>query len=262
MVVKETKLKISYNESLPFTRYIEMKKSLTLSDYEADFQNIIGNIKKFKNIDKNTSILEIGSGMGWFQLLCMKNGISCKGIDISPQLVDASYAFGQKYGLKPDIEVGNIEVDIGMLKYDVIIATSVFEHVELWRNGIRNVWCALKEGGLFYFVSTNKFSFSSSENMFPLYGWLPNRIRKQLLIWREGKEITELGLDFNQFNYFQLRKFFSHVGFSTIHDFTEFIEPNSLSGLQRAGLNLAKRFKWFKSLILLFAPVTYFICVK
>ncbi len=256
-------MKIAHQESLPFTRYIEMKKSVTLNDYEADFQNIIGNVKKFKNIDKDTSILEIGSGMGWFQLLCKKNGILCKGIDISPQLVEYSYEFGKKYGLVPDIEVGNIEDgDIGLDKYDVIIATSVFEHVEYWQDGINNVYDALKEGGIFYFVSTNKFSISSSEGMFPLYGWLPNWIRKQLLIQREGKEIIELGLDFNQFNYFQLRKFFNHVGFSDIHDFTEFIEPNSLNKWQRAGLNFAKRAKLFRSLVLLLSPVTYFICVK
>ena len=85
---------------------------------------------------------------------------------------------GYAYGVVPEIALGNIEdTEIGTAQYDVIIASNVFEHVELWREGLRKIAVALKPGGLLFFESTNKFSFTSGEySAFPLYGfygWLP-----------------------------------------------------------------------------------------
>jgi SAM-dependent methyltransferase len=258
-------VKISHKESLPYTRYLEDKKDITLADYAGNFKGILADIQKFKKIDSDTNILEVGCGTGWFQLLCKKNNIRCKGIDISPQLIDYCYSFGKRYDLVPDIELANIEdADIGADKYDIIIASSVFEHVEYWQNGITNIYKALKKGGLFYFVSTNKFTITlSGEYKLPFYGLLPNKLRRYLLIKREGEDIARLGIDFNQFNYFQLKLFFKRIGFTTVHDFTEFIDTKSLNvDWKRLVFNSVKYIKPVKYCILLFAPVTYFICIK
>jgi len=246
------------------SNYIESKKNFTLNDYEPIFKNIFKDIKKFKDINANIKILEIGSGTGWFQILCKKNRISCKGIEISPQLVEYSHAFARKYNIEPDIEMGNIEeIEIGDNKYDIIIACSVFEHIEDWQNSIKKVYKALKEGGLLYFVSTNKFSFKSGEYSFPLYGWLPNFLRYNLRIFTQGEDIMKLGIDFNQFNYFQLRYFFNRVGFSAVYDFFEFVDPKDIDkSLKRNISKIIKRFKILKPIALLFWHTTFFICIK
>lgn len=119
-------------------------------------------ISKFKHITPNTKILEIGSGLGWILILCSLNDLNYKGLEISPQLLRAATENSKKYGINLDIKLGNVETtNLGKEIYDVIIASSVFEHVLKWKTGLKSVYNALKPTGLFYFVSTNKFNIKS-----------------------------------------------------------------------------------------------------
>jgi len=256
-----------YHEKLPeISRYIEIHKDIKLEDHKNTFNVMLERIKRFKGIDKNTKILEIGTGTGYFPLLCKKEGINCKGLEISPQLIGFAQRLGQKYGIEPDIELGNIEeADIGTSEYDVIIAESVFEHVEHWQKGLKRIFDALKPGGLLLFVSTNKFALKSGEYNFPLYGWLPDKWRYLLRKYRQGEDIMKLGIDFHQFTYIQLRRFFYNLGFSKVLDWIEFIDPDVLAHptlLKKILLKTLKRAKPLKSLALFFSPVTSFICIK
>jgi SAM-dependent methyltransferase len=249
------------------TRYIENHKHIMLEDNENEFQSTVWRLNRFKQIDENVRMLEIGIGTGWFPIMCKMKGLSCKGIEISPQLVQYAMDFGRRYGVEPDIEVSNVEIaDLGDSVYDIIIASSVFEHVEDWRSGIRNIHRALKPGGIMYFNSTNKFSLAPSpEYDFPLYGWLPDSWRYGLRKRRQGEDIMKLGIDFNQFTYPQLRRFFKSVGFRAVLDLVDMFDPDNLrrpaawktvmiKGLQRSGP--------LKHLFLVFVPVTTFVCRK
>jgi 2-polyprenyl-3-methyl-5-hydroxy-6-metoxy-1,4-benzoquinol methylase len=247
-------------------RYLEDHQDVKLEEKKPEFESILKMLKAFKHIDQDTKVLEIGVGTGWFPILCKKEGISCRGLEISQHLVEYAHKFGQKYGIKPDIEIGNIEeTDIGISEYDVIIASSVFEHVEHWQKGLERVFKALKPGGLFYFDSTNKFSFRSGEYNFPLYGWLPNSWRYRLRKTLQGEDIMKLGIDFNQFTYFQLRRFFKNLGFAKIFDRVEILDPNNLNNpttQKKMILKILKGSKVLKNMFLSFSSGTLFICIK
>ncbi len=147
--------------------YIQKNGHMFLEDFEPRFESIMKRVNKFKAINSETQILEIGTGTGWFPILCKKHGLCCEGIEICPQFVDHAFQYGERYGIKPDIRIGNIEEsDIGVSRYDVVIATSTFEHVEHWEKAIRNILNGLKPGGLFYFYSTNKFSCGPENSIF------------------------------------------------------------------------------------------------
>jgi len=181
--------------------YVKQQSRIGLEDLEYQFENTIKRISKFKRIDSDTRILEVGTGSGWFPILCKKSGIFCEGLEICSQFVEYGKTFGKKYGIEPNIKLGNIEeADIGISKYDIVIALSTFEHVEHWQKGIQRIYDALKPSGLFYFYSTNKFSLRSGEYPFPFYGWLPNTWRYRIRIVRQGEDIMKLGVDFNQFS--------------------------------------------------------------
>ena len=136
--------------------------------------------------------------MGWFPILCKANGLQCKGLEISPQLIKAAIELGAENGIEPDIELGNVEeTDIGTGQYDVIVASSVFEHVERWRDGLKRIYQALRPGGVLFFESSNKFSLKPTEYPIPFYGALPDRMRYRLRIMAQGPEIMKLGIDFN-----------------------------------------------------------------
>ena len=247
-------------------RYIESKGSSAREEKEKEYHEILRNIGKLKTIDQDTQILEVGTGLGWFQIGCKTNGLHCKGLEISPQLIEHAQKLGIENGVEIDIDLGNIEeTDLGKNRYDVVVATSTFEHVENWRAGIKNIFSTLKPDGLFYFFSTNKFSIISGEFNIPFYGWLPDRWRYRLRIYKQGRDIMKLGIDFNQFTYFQLRDFFRNVGFSKVLDKIDLYNPETLDNpkfWKKAILALQLKCTPLKHFPLLFAPGTFFICIK
>ncbi len=259
-------MKVHEKELSDATRYLEKKKSIDLSSMKYEFLKIKQAIEQFIPLDGNARVLEIGTGTGWFQVLCGQNGINCKGLEISRQLVDFAHELGRKNGINVDIELGNIEdADIGSDCYDAILARATFEHVEHWREGIRKIYRALKPGGLFLFHSTNKFSLISTEYNLPFYGWLPDRWRFGLRKMLQGEDIMELGIDFNQFTYIQLHRFFRDVGFSVILDRFDQLDPDNLNNpkhWKKLVVRILRTSPVIKHGALFFTSDTRFICRK
>jgi SAM-dependent methyltransferase len=257
-------MKTYQGELSDISRYIENNQHLKLEDHQQEYEKYLRQIRRYHPVDASTRILEIGTGTGWFPLLCKMNGLSCRGLEISPQLVDYARQFGRPYGIEADIELGNAEEsDLGSEVYDVILAQSVFEHIEHWERAARSVYRALRPGGLFSFSSTNKFAFTSGEYDFPLYGWLPDGWRYRLRIWRQGPDIMKLGIDFNQFRYPLLRRTFTRVGFSKVLDRVEMSDPELASTPFRSTVSrFARTSGLAKAAVLTFADATVFCCIK
>ena len=246
------------------SRYIDNKRHLSLDDMRSEYEGYLRIIRRFGKLTPETRILEVGTGTGWFPLLCKRDGFQCKGIEISQQLIDYAREYGASYGLDPDIELGNIEeADVGDEIYDAVFANSVFEHIERWRPALARVYRALKPGGIFFFASTNKFSLGSDEYPpLPIYGWFPDQWRYWFRRAVQGPDIMKLGIDFNQFTYRQLRREFRKAGFSRVLDRLQLVEPERFSGLKRTVLSASRTNPLLRVPILLFCDATTFVCIK
>jgi SAM-dependent methyltransferase len=246
--------------------YLDERKETFLDEMQSEFNTVMKLVGQYKTITSQTPLLEIGTGTGWFQIRCKQQGIPCRGLEIDPDLAACAADLGRRYGVSPEIQVGSIEAtDIGIARYDVIIANSTFEHVKDWQKGLEKVAAALKDGGVFYFGSTNKFSFRSGEYWIPLYGWLPDRCRYWLRSKLQGADIMDWGIDFNQFTYPQLRRFFKRLGFSRVLDRADVLDPDNLNnptGMKKLVLKSLKRFGLLKHALLFFSHDTLFICIK
>jgi 2-polyprenyl-3-methyl-5-hydroxy-6-metoxy-1,4-benzoquinol methylase len=258
-------MEIHHEDLTDVNRYLANNQQMRLEDKERRFRTYLRFVEPHIRIDANTKILEIGTGTGWFPLLCKKNGLNCKGLEISPQLIEYAREVGRAYGIEPDIELGNLEdTDLGLSTYDVIIASSVFEHVEYWRQGLKKIYDALKPGGVLFFESTNKFSFTSGEYKgVPLYGWLPNAARYKLRKMVHGDDIMKLGIDFHQFRHSTLRREFKKLGFSRINDRVDMADTNHVSAeWKKLVVRASQENALVKWLSLTFADATRFVCVK
>jgi SAM-dependent methyltransferase len=258
-------MEIHYGELSDVDRYIRNQERFSLEEKRAAFENMLRLIRRARPVTPSCRILEIGTGAGWFPLLCKLSGFHCKGLEISPRLIDFARDLGRPYGIEPDIELGNLETtDLGEAQYDVIICSSVFEHVERWKEGLQHVSRALAPGGALFFESTNKFSLISGEwQVFPLYGWLPDRARYGLRRLAQGADIMKLGIDFHQFTYPRLRRAFRELGFSRIYDRIDLTEPESIaSPLKRFAARACRRSCPLRHLALTFVEATTFVCVK
>ena len=258
-------MKIHHEELSDVRRYLETYKTIPLSKQKGVYQGIINAVRRYKPLDANTKIIEIGTGTGWFLLFCTLDGLQCRGIEISPQLIARAKEIAAEYNVNPDIELGNLEeTDLGSEQYDVAICSNVFEHVEFWREGLRKVTKCLKPGGLLFFESTNKFSLTSGEYpKFPLYGWLPNTWRYKLRMAAQGDDIMSLGIDFHQFRHSTLRKEFEKNGYRTILDRVEMADESAVSSdFRKWAVRWSRRLPPVKAAALEFAEATRFICLK
>lgn len=258
-------MQVCYDTLSDVRRYIARHRVAEVKSYEPRFESYLRPVRRFREITPETEILEVGTGPGWFPILCTLRGLRCKGLEISPQLIQEAKRASQRYGIEPDIELGNLE-DCALPDnfYDVVIASSVFEHVEDWRKGVRRIYRTLRAGGVLFFESTNKFSFVSGEYTgVPLYGWLPNSWRYALRKRVHGPDIMKLGIDFHQFTHLGLREEFRRAGFSRVLDRVDLADEEHVStALRQAVVRAAKRSNLARSLALTFAEATRFICVK
>ncbi len=74
-----------------------------------------------------------------------------------------------------------------------------------------------------------------------------------------------LGIDFNQFNYFQLKDFFIEVGFSNIYDQFDVVDSDTLINptfWKKVFLKIVKKLKPIRLIGLIFSPGTLFMCIK
>jgi SAM-dependent methyltransferase len=245
-------------------RYLENRRGEKLADKEPDFRRILRYTGKFTPIQPGVRMIEIGTGTGSFPILSKLSGLHCEGLEISPQLVEHARRWGREVGAEPDIRLGNIETtDLGESVYDVIIASSVFEHIEFWRPALAKMYRALKPGGALFFESTNKWSIKSGElPPMPFYGWLPNWARYQLRKWIHGPEIMKLGIDFHQFSYAGLRRAFRQAGFLEAHDVFDLVETSNKSRLKARVIELCRRNRILRESMLLWLEGTTFVCVK
>jgi 2-polyprenyl-3-methyl-5-hydroxy-6-metoxy-1,4-benzoquinol methylase len=246
--------------------YVDRFKDADFAETKSEFDTVMKLVGQFKELNHETQLLEIGTGSGWFQIRCRQRGIACQGIDIDPHLVAVAKDLGRQNGVVLDITVGSIEsTDLGTARFDVIVANSTFEHVKDWRKGLETVAAALKEGGVLYFYSTNKFSLRSGEYWIPLYGWLPNRWRYRLRTALQGEAIMDWRIDYNQFTYPQLRRFFTRLGFSRVLDRADVLDPDNLGHptlAKKLLLRALKKFSVLKHAALMFSHDTLFVCIK
>jgi SAM-dependent methyltransferase len=266
LLERRVDLEIHRENLREIARYIEHHAGVRYEDQLPVVENVFETINVFRPLDTSHRILEIGVGNGWLQIYGKRMGYDISGLEISPQLIDLARQNAAKTATEIDVSLGNVEVsDLGENQYDAIVASAVFEHVEKWEAALARIHRALKPGGVFYFDSTNKFSFTSGEYNFPLYGWLPNAWRFRLRQWRHGKDVMKLGIDFNQFTYPQLRRAFKRLGFSVVKDVVEFKDPSRIkdaAAWKPPLLAALRKSKMLKAIALTFAPGTIFVCVK
>lgn len=257
-----------HQETIPeIDRYIANEGTYDLSEKIPSYERYLGFVGKLRKVDPGMRILEVGTGTGWFPILCKANGLNCKGLEISPQLIALGMEIGKRNGIAPDIELGNVEdTDIGKDRYDVIIASSVFEHVEYWRRGLEKVYAALRPNGVLFFESTNKYTlkFSATEYpALPFYGWLPDSARYGLRQRVHGKDVMKLGIDFTQFTYPMLKRAFRDIGFRRVLDVVDLVDPAGLPPVKRKVANLSRSFPPARWAVLTFLmQATTFVCAK
>lgn len=151
----------SYGEKMPgyerYFRYSKIVKKfrnplLMLSNAENVYWSVKEALGKYFQ-NKNVSILEIGSGLGYLTYSLNKAGYKTKGLDISREAVaEAKKKYGDYY------EAGDL-FDFQLSRrssYDCVIMTEIIEHVENPKKFIEAAASLLKPKGRLILTTPNK----------------------------------------------------------------------------------------------------------
>jgi SAM-dependent methyltransferase len=247
--------------------YLRQRGAHDLSAFQFEFDSIRPRLERFVRLAPGTRLLEVGVGTGWLLVMCAHLGVEVAGVELHPAFAEHAREFGRAHDVDLDITVGDIaDVELPADDYDVVVASSVFEHVRSYGAGFANVHRALRPGGLFYMYTTNKFAPRSGEYEFPLYGWMPFRLRKMLRVARQGHSVVESsGIDFNQFTYWGLKRHLDSLGFERVMDQFDFVESDMLAVPtpgKKLLLTASKRLPPVRAAGRLFAPGNCFAAIK
>ena len=84
-------------------------------------------------------------------------------------------------------------------------------------------------------------------------------------MWLHGKDVMLYNIDYNQFTFFHLKRFFKFIGFSKILNIWDIVELNDFkdsSFLKKLLIKFLTHSKLLKKLSLWILPITFFICIK
>lgn len=147
-----TMSKITVNLDTP-TEYSEPNSFLYRFKRKLTYGNIFSKLRKYFKNTSSFSMLEIGTGSGFFISLVESRypEASLCGLEFDPRLVDVT-----KHKVKKaKILQGNAEDFQLSAKYDLIVSSQVIEHLYSPELMIQCVARHLKPGGIFLFTSPN-----------------------------------------------------------------------------------------------------------
>lgn len=122
------------------------------------------------NLEK-AKILEIGSGLGAFILVCQKEGINSFGLELNKNAANVANGILKKEGISNKVVQGVGEsLPYKNNSFDLVTSFQVLEHTQNPEKVLKESVRVLKKGGYLYFVIPNYNSFFEGH-----YGllWLP-----------------------------------------------------------------------------------------
>lgn len=127
-------------------------------DYENWSQYLI---MQLKNYPLATG-LDVGCGGGWFTRAFQKQGYQMTGMDISPEMLDFAQEEALRKGIKSEYILGDITASKPQKKFDFVTAINdCFNYIPKTKieKAVKNVYNALKKGGVFLFDISAKHKF-------------------------------------------------------------------------------------------------------
>lgn len=158
LIYKNSEFVKGYDRYNNYKNIIKTKKNPLeyISNEEPSYWGTAHAIKEILKTDKNSKILEIGSGLGYFTFALRAAGYNIQGLDISQEAVHAAIDKFGPYYICDDL---NKYSEQNIESYDVILMTEVIEHLDEPLSFITSIKNLLKPNGAFIFTTPNKSFF-------------------------------------------------------------------------------------------------------
>lgn len=151
------------------------------SDAAYAAHRLVLKFSKLREPREGDTVLDVGSSIGVVTDALRKHGLKPSGIDVVPEFVEVAR---QRY---PDIDfqVAPAEkLPFPAETFDFVNMSSLIEHVDDWRESIREATRVLKPGGVLYLSTSNRLWPKQAEiRHMPGFGYLPGRLQRRIYAW-------------------------------------------------------------------------------
>lgn len=149
-------------------------------------------LEQFTEISK-CSILDIGTGSGYNPNFLSKNANSVVSVDLKDErIIKEGYDF---------IMVKDENLPFQDKKFDVVVSNQVIEHTKNQSLHISEISRVVKNGGLVYLATPNRYWVIEPHFHLPFLSWFPNKVSSFYLKLIKGDE-----WDVKLLTYYKLKK--------------------------------------------------------
>lgn len=225
-------------------------------------------IGQFVDLKPQSRILEIGSAQGLYIRACRQLGYQAEGLEPDYDAILTSSALDRALGGETTITQGWAEaIPHEAETFDLVLASSVLEHVCDINRVFSEVARVLKPGGAFFFSSASSLCPMQDEiRFFPFFGWYPDSLKRSVMTWAKDNAPSLIGYtDAPAINWFSPEKTkklgFGH-GFSDVYDQWDLKYSPDLSTSKGMLLKLIRSLSAFRLMADLFTPGCAYLLVK
>lgn len=156
---------------------------------------IVDRVEPYLNRGQSLTALDIGAAQGRGVVALSQRGFRASGVEPWDEAREIARQLGERLGCDISTRTGRAEeIPFEDETFDLVVATSVMEHVENLERSLAEIFRVLLPGGVFWFNSASSVSpFQNEIALFPAFGWYPDQLKRRIMIWAKNNHPSLVG---------------------------------------------------------------------
>jgi 2-polyprenyl-6-hydroxyphenyl methylase/3-demethylubiquinone-9 3-methyltransferase len=252
----------------PFVDYYE-KQSIS-AESMARFDGVYRLAQRFRSAQQLPTealdVLDIGCNAGTQACMWAERGHVVHGLEINEPLLEIARQRSREQRHEIDFQVGTAtRMPWPNATMDVCLMPELLEHIDDWRQCLREAGRVLRPGGTLYVSTTNKLCPKQMEFELPLYSWYPQSLKKRYerLATTTRPELANHAQypAVNWFSPYQLRRDIAALGFKAWDHF-EWIDPRGSGSWRAIALRLVQNLALARWLVHVVTPYSVVLATR
>ncbi|MFI5315416.1 MAG: class I SAM-dependent methyltransferase [Myxococcota bacterium] len=192
-------------------------------------------------------VLDVGAAQGRGLIALRRLGHQPFGVEPDREAIEVAHQLAAREGTTIDLREGLAEaIPFDDASFDLVIATSVMEHVGDLEAALREIHRVLVPGGMFWFNSESSLCPRQNEiSGFPAFGWYPDPLKRRIMRWARDHRPALVGYTkhpaFHWWTPGKARRKLTEAGFGEIVDRWDLRLPEEDSGWRGRVIALLRR---------------------
>jgi len=199
--------------------------------------------------NERLDVLDVGAAQGRALLALERLGHRAVGVEPWPPAIATAHELARRAGTTIVLREGAVErLPFPDEQFDVVLATSVLEHVADLGAALREIHRVLRPGGIFWFNSASSLAPRQDEiARFPLFGWYPLPLKRRVMVWAAANRPELVGGTaapaINWFTPRSARRELRRAGFGDVWDRWALRRDDETAGAKGTVVALAKHYR-------------------